>query len=163
MPPSRPPDSPPASRIAVPGERAGADLPGADHRDAVPAPDGVVAAPAPGRRLSLVTRPSGQRPPRARTTRACGGAAHGVDWPVGVDGPPSQVELPVGASSHLYRLLRTSATGRPACDVRGAFLYVPVVETAEPDDPCGGRVLPFPVGGRDAKRRGCDGDAVPPR
>src|SRR5688572_9326111 len=58
--------------------------------------------------------------------RAYGGAAHGHEWPVDDDDPPAWIELPVGVSSCLYRLVRQPRTGRPAHDYRGNYLYVPI-------------------------------------
>jgi hypothetical protein len=46
------------------------------------------------------------------------------------------VELPCGASSVLYRLVRQPRTGRPARDQLGNYLYVPMIDrhTAPPAD-----------------------------
>ena len=41
--------------------------------------------------------------------------------------PPAQVELPGGASSALYRLVRQPGSGRPARDQLGNYVYVPTI------------------------------------
>src|SRR4051794_31841106 len=58
--------------------------------------------------------------------RAYCGPAHGQQWPVIGREPPAWVELPCGASSALYRLVRQPRTGRPAHDQLGNFFYVPM-------------------------------------
>jgi hypothetical protein len=92
--------------------------------------------------------------PRAQDARAYGGPAHGQEWSVEGDQPPSWVELPTGASSCLYRLARHPRTGRPARDPHGNYLYVPIAAVPTRQLPADvPRVLPFPPGGRAGRRR----------
>lgn len=64
--------------------------------------------------------------PVSRESKAYCGPAHGQQWPVAGAQPSAWVELPVGASSALYRLVRHRATGRPVRDHLGNYLYVPM-------------------------------------
>lgn len=96
----------------------------------------------------------GNRPVSAQGRAYCG-PAHGAQWPVTDGRPPAWVELPCGTSSALYRLVRHPRTGRPARDILGNLLYVPMVgdHSASHDD-TPGRVIPFPIGrGRDGSTR----------
>lgn len=82
--------------------------------------------------------------PRAR---AYTGPAHGLEWTVGREGPAPWVELPLGAASCLYRLVRQRRTGWPARDQLGNYLYVPISGAAPPPEGVDGcRVLAFPTG-----------------
>lgn len=91
--------------------------------------------------------------PEAREARAYCGPAHGQEWTVSAGEPAAWVELPTGASSCLYRLVRDGRTRRPARDHLGFLLYVPISDTGRPPATSAtARVLPFPPGGR----RGAD-------
>ena len=86
--------------------------------------------------------------------RAYGGAAHGAQWTVDPVDPPAWVELPIGSSSCLYRLVRHPPTGRPARDHLGNLLYVPLLYVPlangapQPDTGGDAHILAFPRGGR---------------
>ena len=87
----------------------------------------------------------GRRPTNGQGRAYCG-AAHGQQWTI-VDGdPPDWVELPIGASSVLYRLARQPRSGRPARDQFGNYLYVPMHADASPPPPeqSAARVIAFP-------------------
>lgn len=84
--------------------------------------------------------------PTPQNARAFTGPAHGQQWTVGDNKPAPWVELPIGASSCLYRLVRRRRTGSPARDHRGNYLYVPMsedVSSPTSDGEC--RVLEFPA------------------
>ncbi len=88
----------------------------------------------PNRGAEVIPGP-GTRPDSGRGRAYCG-PAHGQQWPVIGREPPPWVELPCGASSVLYRLVRQPRTGRPARDQLGNYLYVPMIDrhTAPPAD-----------------------------
>lgn len=67
---------------------------------------------------------------RVHEARAYSGPAHGQQWPVTDHEPPAWVELPIGAGSVLYRLVRQPRSRRPARDQLGNYLYVPMAGTA---------------------------------
>lgn len=96
-----------------------------------------------GRGAEVVPGP-GSRPVSDQGRAYCG-PAHGQQWPVIGREPPAWVELPCGASSALYRLVRQPRTGRPAQDQLGNFFYVPMNgdHTALPPD-TEPRVIAFP-------------------
>jgi hypothetical protein len=64
--------------------------------------------------------------PVSGQARAYCGPAHGQQWPVIGPEPPAWVELPCGASSARYRLVRQPRTGRPAHDQLGNYFYLPM-------------------------------------
>ena len=55
--------------------------------------------------------------PATREAQAYCGAAHGQQWPVTEATPPAWVELPTGATTALYRLVRNPRTARPAWSI----------------------------------------------
>ena len=91
--------------------------------------------------------------PGVRESRAYGGPAHGQQWSVEEDEPPAWIELAIGESSCLYRLVRQPRTGRPAHDYLGNFLYIPIAPTssAAEDQEC--RILRFPSAGQAGRRQ----------
>jgi hypothetical protein len=65
-------------------------------------------------------------------------------WTVTGPEPPAWVELPSGASSALYRLVRRRHFTRPARDNFGNYPYVPMTEgRAERVDVSRSRVIPY--------------------
>ncbi|WP_209313824.1 transaldolase [Blastococcus sp. TF02A-35] len=74
---------------------------------------------------------------RGHEARAYSGPAHGQQWQVIDPEPPAWVELPVGAASALYRLVRQPRSHRPARDQLGNYLYVPMTDA--PHEPMDGR------------------------
>lgn len=91
-------------------------MPNSEHEP----PSNVI--PGPGRRAG-------------REARAYSGPAHGQQWPVTDPEPPAWVELPTGAASALYRLVRHPRSHRPARDQLGNYVYVPMTSApAEPGD-----------------------------
>lgn len=89
---------------------------------------------------------TGRRRGGGADARAYCGPAHGQQWTVDPGLPPARVELPVGASSCHYRLVRQRRSGRPARDELGNLLYVPMTDGAPGlrGSVAAGRVLPFP-------------------
>ena len=78
--------------------------------------------------------PGPGRRPVSSEARAHSGPAHGMQWTVTDTEPTAWVELPWGASSVLYRLVRRPHSDRPARDHLGYYLYVPLTgEWNEPD------------------------------
>jgi hypothetical protein len=69
------------------------------------------------------SRRSSSRPQRAR---AYCGEAHRHGWTVFGDRPPEVVDLPVPEGTQRYRLVRHPRTGRPARDVQGALIFIPL-------------------------------------
>ena len=79
---------------------------------------GLGASPA-----ARTSRRASSRPQRAR---AYCGPAHRHGWTVFGDQPPEVVDLPVPEGIQRYRLVRHPRTGRPARDVEGALVFIPV-------------------------------------
>jgi len=100
----------------------------------------------PDRGAEVIPGP-GSRPVSGQGRAYCG-PAHGQQWPVIDREPPAWVELPCGASSALYRLVRQPRTGRPARDQLGNYLYVPMTgDRTPPSADTEPRVIAFPRGG----------------
>jgi len=78
--------------------------------------------------------------------RAYCGPAHGRQWTVDADEPPACVELSVGPTSCLYRLVRQRRNRRPAHDEMGNLLYVHVADRSPnpPEPVLAGRILSVP-------------------
>jgi hypothetical protein len=88
--------------------------------------------PGPGRRVV------------SSQARAYCGPAHGMQWTVAGQEPPAWVELPWGASSVLYRLVRRPHSHRPARDQLGYYLYVPLTGAwKDPDCDSSAQVIPL--------------------
>lgn len=99
----------------------------------------------PHREAEVIPGP-GRRPVTGQGRAYCG-PAHGQQWSVIGREPPAWVELPCGASSALYRLVRQPRTGRPARDELGNLLYVPMAgEHKAPPTDTAPSVLAFPQG-----------------
>jgi hypothetical protein len=80
-----------------------------------------------------VTSPAGAVGPMAllaERSRAYGGPAHGRHWHADFHfPPPAVVWLRTGGRPAPYRLVRRSASGKPARDHFGNFMYVAVVSS----------------------------------
>lgn len=83
--------------------------------------------------------------PATREAQAYCGAAHGQQWPVTEATPPAWVELPTGATTALYRLVRNPRTARPARDHLGRYLYVPMTGHHRALTEPASQVLAFPA------------------
>ena len=71
--------------------------------------------------------------PAPQRARAYCGAAHHVAWTLTPGDVPEHVDIPVGAGTEPYRLVRDPLTGEPARDLRGALVFVPALRADDPD------------------------------
>ena len=100
----------------------------------------------PDRGAEVIPGP-GTRPVSGQARAYCG-PAHGQQWPVIGREPPVWVELPCGASSALYRLVRQPRSRRPARDELGNLLYVPMTgDHIAPSTDDAPRIIAFPQDG----------------
>jgi hypothetical protein len=120
--------------------------------------------PFPQPRSKVVPGP-GCRPVSSEARAYCG-PAHGAQWTVTDPEPPAWVELPCGASSALYRLVRRPHSARPVRDGLGNYLYVPMTgDPTESADESQSRaqVIPLhPATARPAGRPATRRDGAPP-